>query len=146
MITINTIFSFFVRAFHSLSEWLLYLTYATQSRYAGAFLNLLMFGNNNWVNLNGLPYDSKTNCTARIPQTHDAVIAASSSFVCRYADGTAYITERYGRDDNGDALSDMLEMDLNLAITFAFPVALVIFNSLLYLVPLPAFIKAKFRE
>lgn len=105
-----------------------------------------MFGNNNWANLNGLPYDSKTNCTARFPQTQDALITASSSFVCRYADGIAYITGRYGRDDNGDALSDMLELDLNLAITFAFPIALVILNSLLYLIPLPAFIKAKFRE
>jgi hypothetical protein len=118
----------------------------TQSRYAGAFLNLLMFGNNNWVNLNGIPRDSKTNCTARIPQTQDSLITASSSFVCRYADGIAYITERYGRDDNGDAVTDMLELDLNLAIAFAFPIALAIFNSLLYLVPLPAFIKAKFRE
>jgi len=97
-----------------------------------------MFGNNNWVNLNGLPQDSKTNCSA--------LAASSSSFGCHYADGMAYITERYGRDSNGDVLSDMLDLDMNLAITFAFPVCLAIFNSLLYLIPLPAFIKAKFRE
>jgi hypothetical protein len=105
-----------------------------------------MFGNNNWVNLNGLPQDSKTNCSAHTPQTQESLVAASSSFGCRYADGMAYITERYGRDNNGDVLSDMLELDVNLAITFAFPVGLAVFNSLLYLVPLPAFIKAKFRE
>ncbi|GFG30134.1 hypothetical protein Cfor_09532 [Coptotermes formosanus] len=134
-----------LRAFHSLSEWLVYLTYATQPRYAGAFLNLQMFGNNNWVNLNGLPQDSRTNCSAHIPQTQESLVAASSSFGCRYADGMAYIMERYGRDNN-DVLSDMLELDVNLAIAFAFPVGLAIFNSLLYLVPLPAFIKAKFRE
>lgn len=129
-----------------MSDWLLYLTYATQCRYAGAFLNLQMFGNNNWVNLNGLPRDFRTNCTARIPQTQDSLVAASSSFGCRYADGTAYLKERYGRDDDSDDLSDMLELDVNLAVAFAFPVGLAIFNSLLYLLPLPAFIKAKFRE
>jgi len=128
----------FIRAFRSLSDWLLYLTYATQPCYAGAFLNLQMFGNNSRVNLNGLSQDSKTNCSA--------LAASSSSFGCRYADGMAYMTERYGRDSNGDVLSDMLDLDMNLAITFAFPVCLAIFNSLLYLIPLPAFIKAKFRE
>ncbi|XP_069674885.1 ATP-binding cassette sub-family G member 5 isoform X1 [Periplaneta americana] len=135
-----------LRSFHSLSDWLLYLTYATQSRYAGAFLNLQMFGNNNWVNLNGLPRDSKTNCTVPVIQTQDSLVTASSSFGCRYADGMAYVTERYGRDNNNDALSEMLDMDINLAIAFAFPIGLAIFNSLLYLIPLPAFIKAKFRE
>jgi hypothetical protein len=105
-----------------------------------------MFGSSNWINLNGLPRDAKTNCTARMPQNQDSLLAASSSFGCRYAEGKAYIIERYGRDNSGDALLDMLELDVNLAITFAFPIGLVIFNSLLYLVPLPAFIKAKFRE
>jgi hypothetical protein len=105
-----------------------------------------MFGNNDWVNLNGLPRDFRTNCTAHAPQTQDSLVAASSSFGCRYADGTAYLKERYGRDDNDADLSDMLDLDVNLAVAFAFPVGLAIFNSLLYLLPLPAFIKAKFRD
>ena len=97
-----------------------------------------MFGNDGWTNLNMLPRDAKINCTFPVQDT--------PSFSCRYANGKAYISERYGRENNGDSPYNMLDMDLNLGISFAFPIGLAIFNSLLYLVPLPAFIKAKFRE
>ncbi|PSN35410.1 hypothetical protein C0J52_23893 [Blattella germanica] len=127
-----------LRAFSSLSEWLLHLTYATQTRYAGAFLNQQMFGNDGWTNLNLLPRDEKTNCTFTVQDP--------PSFTCRFASGRAYLIERYSRENGGDSLQDMLDMEINLGISFAFPVGLAIFNSLLYLVPLPAFIKGKFRE
>jgi ATP-binding cassette subfamily G (WHITE) protein 5 (sterolin 1) len=35
---------------------------------------------------------------------------------------------------------------LNIGITFAFALGMVVFNLFLYLLPLPAFVKAKFRE
>lgn len=63
----------------------------------------------------------------------------------RYTDGSAYLSERFGRED-ADHVADLFAADTNLAVAMAFPVGLLLVNCLLYLVPLPAFVKAKFRE
>lgn len=68
------------------------------------------------------------------------------SFTCRYPDRAAYIQERYGRDSSDFHLTDIIDSEFNLSLAFAFPVTLAIANCLLYLVPLPAFTKAKFRD
>nr|CAD7262653.1 unnamed protein product [Timema shepardi] len=129
-----------LRAIHGLSEWLLYLTYATQTRYAGAFLNQQVFDNGR---IHGLPYDATLNCSSVI-QTQES-LSASSTFVCRYADGLAYLKERYNRDGD-DTFTEILDNNLNIGVTFAFSVGLLTLDCFLYLVPLPAFVKAKFRE
>ncbi|XP_063227758.1 ATP-binding cassette sub-family G member 5 [Bacillus rossius redtenbacheri] len=130
-----------LRSFHGLSEWLFYLTYATQTRYASAFLNQQMFGNGR---LSGLPYSATHNCSSVI-LVQESLLTASSTFTCRYADGSAYLSERYSRSGN-DALAEVLDSDLNFGVTFAYSLSFLIINCLLYLVPLPAFVKAKFRE
>ena len=58
------------------------------------------------------------------------------------------MAERFGREsaDDSAALAEFLEPDFNMGVSFAFAIGLVIANFLLYLVPLPAFVKAKFRE
>ena len=40
----------------------------------------------------------------------------------------------------------MLDPWTNTAINFAFPIAVMMLNMIWYIVPLPAFVKAKFRE
>ena len=40
----------------------------------------------------------------------------------------------------------MMDTTFNLGLSFVFPVALFFLNLILYLIPLPAFVKAKFRE
>lgn len=67
-------------------------------------------------------------------------------FLCRYTDSAAYLAERYGRDSGDFVVSDVLDSDFNLSVSFAFPISLAIINCLLYLIPLPSFIKAKFRD
>ena len=46
----------------------------------------------------------------------------------------------------GVTLEHMMDVWTNTAINFAFPGVVMITNMILYLVPLPAFVKAKFRE
>nr|CAD7411651.1 unnamed protein product [Timema cristinae] len=117
-----------------------YITIIYLTRYAGAFLNQHVFDNGR---LNGLPYDATVNCSAVI-QTQES-LSASSTFVCRYGDGLAYLKERYSRDDD-DTFTEILDNNLNIGATFAFSLGLLTLDCFLYLVPLPAFVKAKFRE
>ena len=58
--------------------------------------------------------------------------------------GSHYLEEKYNYP--GIQLYNMLDMYTNTAINFAFPGAIVLINMIWYLVPLPAFVKAKFRE
>ncbi|RZF36626.1 hypothetical protein LSTR_LSTR007329 [Laodelphax striatellus] len=119
-----------LRSYASLPEWLLYLTYASQTRYSGAFLSRQLFGSV----YTALP----PNCTARLP--------VNDAFLCRYKDSTAYLAERYSRGGSVFNINDMLDSDFNLSFSYAFPVAFVLLNCILYLIPLPSFIKAKFRD
>ena len=64
--------------------------------------------------------------------------------IFRYINGTHYLVEKYSYP--GVKLDQILEPWTNTAINLAFPALLVIINMVLYLVPLPAFVKAKFRE
>ena len=66
------------------------------------------------------------------------------SFGCRYVNGNHYLFEKYHSPTI--ELETMLDVVTNTAINFAFPGAIVLVNMIWYLVPLPAFVKAKFRE
>lgn len=69
-----------------------------------------------------------------------------SNAYCRYSNGQSFLTERYARDNTDLIFSGILDFDLNLGVTLAFALGMLVFNIFLYLVPLPAFVKAKFRE
>ena len=58
--------------------------------------------------------------------------------------GTHYLEEKYKYGDI--ELHTMLDIYTNTAINFAFPIAVMMLNMIWYIVPLPAFVKAKFRE
>lgn len=52
--------------------------------------------------------------------------------------------EKYGHEEG--AVAAMMDTNFNLGLAFVFPVGLFCMNLILYLIPLPAFVKAKFRE
>lgn len=131
------------RSIKGLQQWLYYLTYATQTRYASAFLTRQIFSIPEL--LGTLPYDSKHNCTNM--NLIETSITNNHLGYCRYSSGQEFLIERYSRDKTEVIFSDgILDSDMNIGITFAFALGMVIFNLFLYLIPLPAFVKAKFRE
>ena len=62
----------------------------------------------------------------------------------RFYNGTWYLQEKYGHEDG--AVEAIMSTWFNLGLAFVFPLALFFLNLILYLIPLPAFVKAKFRE
>ncbi|XP_048524075.1 ATP-binding cassette sub-family G member 5 isoform X2 [Dendroctonus ponderosae] len=138
-----TLSSGILRSIKGLQDWLFYLTYATQSRYAAAFLNRQVF-------LAGdlskpLPFDQQHNCT-NMNLIESSLLNGITNPYCRYASGQSFLSERYARDPGDNIFNGILDSDLNIGITFAFTLGMIVFNLFLYLVPLPAFVKAKFRE
>lgn len=131
------------RSIKGLQDWLYYLTYATQVRYASAFLNRLIFLNPS-LKHDALPYDSQHNCSS--VASDFAKFFSLSNPYCRYANGQTFLTERYTRESTDLIFNGILDMEFNIGITFAFVVGIIIFNLFLYLLPLPAFMKSKFRE
>lgn len=125
-----------VRSLSSLPELVYHLTYIVQPRYTGAILNKLEFHNKASLVL----LDWKDEATGQaVPCTED-----NFSFGCRFVNGTHLLAQKYNYP--GIDLDTMLHMWTNTAINFAFPGVVVLTNMILYLVPLPAFVKAKFRE
>ena len=59
------------------------------------------------------------------------------TFGCKYFENHAHFAHRP---------SHSWDVDYNLVFTLAFPAIFAIGNVLLYIMPLPAFVKAKFRE
>lgn len=131
------------RSIKGLQDWLFYASYATQARYASAFLNRQVFLSS--ALHEPLAYDATHNCT-NMNLIETSVLNGVASPYCRYASGQAYLSERYTREPSDVIFSAILDFDLNLAITFAFTLGMILFNLFLYLIPLPAFVKAKFRE
>ena len=125
-----------VRSLSSLPELVYHLTYIVQPRYTGAILNKLEFHNKASLVL----LDWKDEATGQaVPCTED-----NFSFGCRFVNGTHLLAQKYNYP--GIDLDTMLHQWTNTAINFAFPGVVVLTNMILYLVPLPAFVKAKFRE
>ncbi len=125
-----------LKAYNGMPSALAHLTYATQTRYAGAVLHRAEFFNRSslvelpWLNDNGVE------------------IACSRSqfgFGCRYINGTHFLAEKYGFA-SGAKLDDFFDVWFNVGVSVVFAVGLFFVNLLLYVIPLPAFVKAKFRE
>jgi len=125
-----------VRSLSSLPELMYHLTYIVQPRYSGLVLNGLEFYNK--TSLRYLPWKNETTGVETSCSTDFNTLG------CRYVNGTHLLVEKYSYP--GKSLETMLDVWTNTAITFAFPGTVVVINMILYLVPLPAFIKAKFRE
>jgi len=122
------------RAIPGLPDWLYYLSYITQSRYAGAVLNEQHFKNIS----SSLP--TLINSTLSLPCPAGTTF---SNYGCRYANGTHYLMERY--HINHPPYDDDLKFWLNFGLNFLFTGAMFFANIILHIVPLPAFVKTKFR-
>lgn len=107
-------------------EFTSWITYIVQTRYAGAYLTALAFnGRPQYV---GLAQNAQENCTVPVAEV----------FSCRYPNGDSYVNERYP--------AAVADPQIDLVASFVFPIAAMVFNVLLYVAPLPSYIKAKFRE
>jgi len=125
-----------VRSLSSMPELIYHLTYIVQPRYSGALLNGLEFYNK--TSLENLGWRNETEGKDYPCKQTDF------GFGCRYVDGRHYLQERYSYASVD--LDNMMDLFTNTAINFAFPGAIILVNMIWYLVPLPAFVKAKFRE
>ncbi|XP_025832072.1 ATP-binding cassette sub-family G member 5 isoform X2 [Agrilus planipennis] len=132
-----------LRSIKGLQDWLYYLTYATQLRYAAAYLNRQIFLHTDLHN--PLPFDYSHNCS-KTTMIETSNFNGPTNMYCRYANGQSFLTERYTRENTDVIFSGILESDFNLSITFAFALGIIVFNLFLYMIPLPAFLKAKFRD
>jgi ATP-binding cassette subfamily G (WHITE) protein 5 (sterolin 1) len=117
-----------VRCIRALPDWQYYLSFITQTRYAGAFLNEQIFSQKSGPmrSVNGSSCEMNNFLTG-----------------CRYLNGTHYLTDRYytntiDRDD--------INLYLNFGICFAFPVVAYLFTLIVYALPLPTLVKQKFRD
>ena len=125
-----------VRSLSSMPELIYHLSYIVQPRYSGALLNGLEFYNK--TSLVNLSWRNETTGIVTQCKKDDF------RFGCRYVNGTHYLEEKYKYGDI--ELHTMLDIYTNTAINFAFPIAVMMLNMIWYIVPLPAFVKAKFRE
>lgn len=115
---------------------------ALPSRYASLALNQLALEMDSFKNL---PYNQTVTCAnANKCIQKDSKECQEIKQLCRYSDGNAYLRARFYKETEN--ISQVLNVDLNLLISLAFSVGLIIFNSVLYLLPLPATVKTKFRE
>jgi len=129
-----------VRSLSSMPELIYHLTYIVQPRYSGALLNSLEFYNK--TSLVNLGWKNETE--GREFQCNKDNFRLGG---CRYVNGTHYLYEKYIQLPlHRVELDTMLDIYTNTAINFAFPGAVILVNMIWYLVPLPAFVKAKFRE
>ncbi|OXU21078.1 hypothetical protein TSAR_015316 [Trichomalopsis sarcophagae] len=116
-----------LRSIRNLPDWLGVVSTALPGRYASLGLNQLAMQMSSFKNLN----------------YNDSITCPGIQELCRYPDGDTFLKERFMRETDR---TEPLAVNSNLIITLAFSVGLVILNSVLYLLPLPATVKAKFRE
>ncbi|KAF8793634.1 ATP-binding cassette sub-family G member 5 like protein [Argiope bruennichi] len=123
-----------VRSLTSLPEWFYYMTHAVIYRYAGAFLQ-----ENEFLNNSGLDRSNYLNGTEALPCT------TSIPGSCVYVDGNHYLLQKFPSNSGRMEDSD-LHYWLNFGLCFVFVGGMWVLNTILHLVPLPAFIKTKFRN
>ncbi|XP_066990295.1 ATP-binding cassette sub-family G member 5 isoform X1 [Macrobrachium rosenbergii] len=121
-----------LRSLVGLPDWLYYLSHVIVFRYAAAVLHEQAF-------LDKLP-NLPVNSTADCPDNN-------AEYGCRYRNGTYYLLERYHFPENGlDLGRHDLDLWYNFGLCFSFFGGMLVLNLVLYLVPLPSFIKSKFRD
>ncbi|XP_050735234.1 ATP-binding cassette sub-family G member 5-like [Eriocheir sinensis] len=121
-----------LRSLVRLPDWLYYLGHVIVYRYASAVLHEQAFLDR----LTNLPMNGSVLCPDN-----------NAEYGCRYRNGTYYLLERYHFPENGlDLGRQDLDLWSNFGLSFAFFGGMLVLNLVLYLVPLPSFIKSKFRD
>ncbi|XP_018015932.1 ATP-binding cassette sub-family G member 5 isoform X2 [Hyalella azteca] len=121
-----------LRSLVGIPDWLYYLSHVNVFKFAAAALQQQLL----WQQLPSLPVNETITCPDN-----------NAEFGCRYRNGTYYLLERYHVFQGGVDL-DRQDLDFftNVGFSFIFYAGMLIGNLVLYLIPLPAFIKTKFRE
>lgn len=129
-----TLASSTVRTMTALPEWLYYISYGVIYRYAGAFLNENEFdGNSLLENTPSVNGTVKISCQGNNLSGH-----------CFYLNGIHYLTTRYNYGKG--TYNEDLQYWLNFGMCFVFVGGMWLVNTVVYLIPLPSFIKKKFRD
>lgn len=135
-----------LRSYKGFDDWLYYLTYITHTRYVSIFLHRNIFKQSTF---NNLSYNDNESCpTNQLQNLIQTSSTLNTNVNCRYASGQAFLLERFGaKHFQGDILeAPDFNSEFNLGISFAFALGSIVVNKFLYLIPLPAYIKDKFRE
>jgi len=121
-----------LRSLVGMPEYLYYLGHVNMLRYSSAVLHELVFADK----FVGLPVNASIPCGDN-----------NAEFGCRYRNGTYYLLERFHFPQTGlDHGRRDLDLWSNCAFSLLFYGGLLLTNLVLYLVPLPAFVKSKFRD
>nr|AHK05668.1 ATP-binding cassette transporter sub-family G member 5 isoform X1 [Tigriopus japonicus] len=123
------------RSFFGLPNILTYMSYGSHARYVGITLNSIEFVHS--LNLNNVGWQDDEG--RMFPCNGNTF-----GFGCRYINGTHYLQETYGLLT--DNLDDLLNVWNNALISASFFLGMFGLNLLLYVLPIPLFIKLKFRE
>ncbi|KFM80679.1 ATP-binding cassette sub-family G member 5, partial [Stegodyphus mimosarum] len=122
-----------VRSLTALPEWFYYVSYGVIYRYAGAFLQENEFSDNQRLDhANYLNGTEALSCPTNIPGS------------CVYVNGNHYLLQKY--PGNGRIEDSDLQYWMNFGLCFVFVGGMWVINTILHLIPLPAFIKTKFRN
>lgn len=116
-------------------KWLEYLNYANIYYYTGWTLHFNEFQNNPLLD--------------RAPSVSDSgiILSCPPNVVpgrCMFVNGTHFLTQRYSQGVNWPEFS--INYWRNVALPFVFVLTSYALNVIVYVVPLPASLKAKFRE
>ncbi|XP_022254351.1 ATP-binding cassette sub-family G member 5-like [Limulus polyphemus] len=125
-----------VRTMAALPDWLYYLSYGVIYRYAGAFLNENEFDQN--PSLVNAPSINMTS-GASLPCFNNNVPGE-----CYWLNGTHYLSIKY--HFQRESFEQSLQYWLNFGMCYVFVGGMWLVNIIIYLLPLPAFIKVKFRD
>lgn len=117
------------------SKWLEYLNYANIYYYTGWTLHFNEFYNNPSLD--------------RVPSISDSgiILSCPPNVVpgrCMFVNGTHFLSQRYSHGINWPEFS--INYWRNVALPFVFVLTSYALNVIVYVVPLPASLKAKFRE
>ncbi|OQV15618.1 putative ATP-binding cassette sub-family G member 5 [Hypsibius exemplaris] len=122
-----------VKSVYNLDDWLFFLTYGTIYRYAGAVINHNEFyvSNSSVVDLLG---SRNFPCGFLVdPEVH-----------CRYLNSTDFLLQRYSRPATPTVIyADVLR---DFGLCWVFYGGMILVTILVYSIPLPSFIKRKYRD
>ena len=117
------------------TKWLEYLNYANIYFYSGWTLHFNEFANNELLD--------------RTPSVtdNDVILSCPPNVVpgrCMFVNGTHFMSQRYSQGVNWPEFS--INFWRNFALSFVFVITSYASNVIIYLVPLPASLKSKFRD
>lgn len=117
------------------TKWLEYLNYANIYYYSGWTLHFNEFANNEQLDR-----------TPSVTDT-DVILSCPPNVIpgrCMFVNGTHFLSQRYSQGVNWPEFS--INFWRNFALSFLFVITSYALNVIVYIVPLPASLKSKFRD